>query len=73
MQVIVLCDDDIAYNFDPISMCRKSLESINSKNISIVMDPNPTKETEAMKNELLQRAHCLELNKNEYLAITIVQ
>ena len=73
MAAIILCDDDITYTSDPISMCKKSLKSINLHVLTLMMDPNPIEEKETMRNESCHRAHCLEVRKNESLARTIVQ
>ena len=72
MMTIVSCDDDIAYTSDPISMCKKSLKSINLQILGLVMYPNPTEEKEATRNELCHRIHYLEVSNNESFSRTIV-
>ena len=60
MAATVLCDDDITYRSDTISLCKNTLKNVNLQILGLVMDPNPTKEKEATGNELCHRACCLE-------------
>lgn len=73
MVATVLCDDDITYTIDPISMYTRILKRINLQILVLVMDPNSTKEKEATRNKLCQRPCCMEVRDNEYLASIIVQ
>lgn len=73
MAATVLCDDVITYRSDPIIICKKTLKSINLQILGLVMDPSPTKEKEATRNELCCRACYLEVSNNESFARIIVQ
>ena len=73
MATTILCDDDITYTNEPISMFKKILKRINLQILMLVMDQNPTEEKEATRNELFQSACCLEVSNTESFARTIVQ
>jgi hypothetical protein len=44
MASTVLCDDDIAYCSDPVTLCKKTLKRINLKILGLVMVPNPSED-----------------------------
>ena len=69
----ILCDDDIAYSSDPISLCKKTLKNVNLKILGLVMDAHPTEEKEATKIELCHRERYLEVRNNESFSTTIIQ
>ena len=73
METNILCDDDIAYNSDPDSLCKKTVKNVNLQILGLVMDPNPIEEKEATRNGLCHRVKYLEVSNNEYFSRTIVR